>query len=280
MLKRSINLLKAAALACIVASPVWAEPVSLSGKFVQGGLVVGKTDPANTVSFNGKALPVSAEGFFVLGFDRDGKSGDVLKVQGEQGVYEQHLEIAKRDYDIQRVEGISQKIMSPNAEDLARINRDNALVGKARAQTLEREDFHADFHWPLLGPITGVFGSQRVYNGQPSRPHYGVDVAAPVGTLVKAPAPGVVTLAHNDMFYSGGTLIIDHGHGLSSSFLHLSKILVKVGDEIKPGQVIAEVGATGRANGPHLDWRMNWNERRVDPQLLVPAMPVQHSEKQ
>jgi murein DD-endopeptidase MepM/ murein hydrolase activator NlpD len=120
-----------------------------------------------------------------------------------------------------------------------------------------------------------VFGSQRVYNGEPRRPHYGVDVAGPVGTLVKAPAAGVVTLAHNNMFFSGGTLILDHGHGISSSFLHLSEILVKENDEVAQGQVIAKIGATGRVTGAHLDWRMNWFERRIDPQLLVPAMPAQ-----
>ena len=130
----------------------------------------------------------------------------------------------------------------------------------------------APFIWPTIGPISGVYGSQRILNGKPKWPHYGVDIAVPTGTEVRAPAGGVVTLAHPDMFYSGGTLIVDHGHGLSSAFLHLSKLRVKTGDKVKQGDVIAEVGATGRATGAHLDWRMNLFNRRIDPQLLVSPM--------
>lgn len=147
------------------------------------------------------------------------------------------------------------------------------MVGKARRRSEDRQDFLNTYRWPLIGPITGVFGSQRVYNGTPGRPHYGVDVARPVGATVIAPNSGVVTLVHNDMFYSGGTLIIDHGQGISSTFIHLSKILVAPGQEVETGQPIAEVGATGRATGPHLDWRMNWHGQRLDPALLVGPMP-------
>ena len=135
------------------------------------------------------------------------------------------------------------------------------------------------FVWPIEGRITGVYGSQRVYNGVAGRPHYGVDVAAPVGAEVNAPAAGRIVLAHNNMFYSGGTLIIDHGHGLTSSFLHLSKILVEEGQEVQGGELVAEVGATGRVKGPHLDWRMNWRGARVDPELLVPEMPLKGAEQ-
>jgi murein DD-endopeptidase MepM/ murein hydrolase activator NlpD len=136
-------------------------------------------------------------------------------------------------------------------------------------------DFAGAFHWPLEGPITGVYGSQRVYNDVPGRPHYGVDVAAATGTPITTPAPGLVTLAHPDMFYSGGTVIIDHGYGISSTMMHLSKVLVDVGQEVVPGDIIAEVGASGRATGPHLDWRMNWFKVRIDPQLLVQPMGQQ-----
>jgi murein DD-endopeptidase MepM/ murein hydrolase activator NlpD len=125
----------------------------------------------------------------------------------------------------------------------------------------------------LIGPITGVYGSQRVYNGVPKNPHYGVDYAAPTGTEVVAPAAGIVRLAHPDLFYSGGTMIIDHGHGLSSSFLHLSGLLVAEGARVTRGQPIALVGATGRATGPHLDWRMNWHQQRIDPQLVLETLP-------
>jgi len=136
-------------------------------------------------------------------------------------------------------------------------------------------DFLSQFQWPLIGPITGVYGSQRVYNGVPGRPHYGIDIAAPMGAPVSTPAPGIVTLVHQDMFYSGGTLIIDHGYGVSSTMIHLSKVIAKVGDQVVPGDIVAEVGAGGRATGPHLDWRMNWMQQRIDPQLLVPPMPAQ-----
>ena len=131
----------------------------------------------------------------------------------------------------------------------------------------------AGFVWPAEGPISGVYGSQRFYNGEPRRPHFGVDVAVPTGTIVRAPAAGVVTLAEPDLYFSGGTVILDHGYRLSSSFLHMSEVAVQVGDELQPGDIIGAVGSTGRATGPHLDWRMNWREQRIDPQLLAPPMP-------
>ena len=151
------------------------------------------------------------------------------------------------------------------------------MVRDARSLDRERTDFIGGFIQPLEGVITGVYGSQRVYNGIPKRPHYGLDIAAPEGTAVRAPAFGVVTLVHPDMYYSGGTLIVDHGHGLSSTFIHLSKILVQEGQRVTPGELIAEVGATGRATGPHLDWRMNWFDVRVDPQQVLQALPAKQS---
>ena len=151
------------------------------------------------------------------------------------------------------------------------------MVKTARARRLERPDLLATvlagFMWPVEGPISGVYGSQRYYNGEPRRPHFGVDVAAPAGTTVRAPAAGIVTLAQPDLFYSGGTVILDHGYKLSSTFLHMSEVLVQAGDELKAGDIIGAVGATGRATGPHLDWRMNWRDTRIDPQLLAPPMP-------
>ena len=148
------------------------------------------------------------------------------------------------------------------------------MAADARKVDLPLPGFAEVFQWPLIGPISGVYGSQRFYNGVAGSPHFGVDIARPTGSQVSAPASGVVTLVHPDMFYSGGTLIIDHGHGISSTFIHLSEILVKEGDAIHQGQVIAKVGQTGRATGPHLDWRMNWFEERLDPQLLMGPMPA------
>ena len=250
-----------------------AEPVQLQGEEKQGGLMVGRVSVDASVRFNGRALKLGPGGEFVFGFDRDSAPGDRLEVRWADGrKYEKTFAPAKRTYDIQRVEGVPGKTVNPDPADMKRIEQDSIAIGKARAVHSDRTDFAAGFRWPLLGRISGVFGSQRIYNGEPRQPHYGVDVAAPTGTLVRSPAAGKVTLAHKDMFFSGGTLMIDHGHGLSSTFLHLSAILVDVGQEVKPGDVIARVGATGRASGPHLDWRMNWFDRRVDPQLLVPPM--------
>ena len=177
--------------------------------------------------------------------------------------------IAPREYRMQYIEGVPQKTVTPSEEQQKRAREESERVWSARQKRFARTDFTTDFIWPLTGRITGVYGSQRIYNGEPRAPHYGVDIARPTGTRVWAPASGQVTLAEPDLFYSGGTLIIDHGHGLSSTFIHLSKLLVKVGDEIKQGDEIAEVGATGRATGPHLDWRMNWLDQRVDPTTLV-----------
>jgi len=251
-------------------------PYQLEGQVLQGSLVFGKTVPGSRVYQDGQALRISAAGDFLLGFTRDAPPTSQLRIELPAGeVVEQTLEVGARAYDIQRIDGLPQGKVTPRSkEDLARIRRDGAAVKKARARDDDRQDFLHGFQWPVMGPITGVYGSQRILNGEPRRPHFGVDVAAPVGTPVRAPAPGIVTLADADQFFSGGTLIIDHGHKLSSSFLHLSKLHVKVGDRVEQGELIAEVGATGRVTGAHLDWRMNLRERRIDPELLVPPMPV------
>lgn len=249
--------------------------LELQGNLQQGGMVVGQVEPGSQVYLDQQPVKVSAEGVFVIGFDRDAKPRAELLVEQPSGDRQvRALDIAARQYAIQHIEGIAQKIMAPSQTNLQRIREEAALVREARSQLLASMDFAGPFQWPLIGPITGVFGSQRVYNGVPKRPHYGVDVAAPIGTKVTTPAPGTVTLAHQDMFYSGGTLIIDHGFGVSSTLMHLSKVLVEVGDKVVPGDIVAEVGAGGRATGPHLDWRMNWLKARIDPQLLVAPMPT------
>ena len=253
----------------------WAlEAVELTGRLEQGAVVYGKVPKGVELTLDGQPVSVAANGQFALGFDRDAPKAMTLSVRDASGdVFEQSLSIKGREYKIQRIEGIKKSIMSPSEQSLTRIRAESKQVRQARAKLVERLDFAGPFQWPLVGPITGVYGSQRVYNGVPKRPHYGVDVAAPTGTPLTTPAPGVVTLAHPNMFYSGGTLIVDHGHGLSSTLMHLSKVLVKAGDEVVPGDIVAEVGATGRATGPHLDWRMNWFKARVDPELLVGPMP-------
>jgi len=260
----------------LVAAVAHANCVELAGSLVQGGLVWGVVAPGSRVTLDGEALDVLADGTVFAGFGRDAPATADLVVQGEESC-RRTLQVARRDYNIQRVEGVPQQTVTPSAEDLERIRREQALVDAARARRYNRPDLLqgalGGFQWPVTGPISGVYGSQRVYNGSPGRPHYGVDVAMPTGTPVRAPAAGVVTLAEPDLFFSGGTVFLDHGYRFSSAFLHMSKVLVVVGQEVAAGDVIGEIGSTGRATGAHLDWRMNWRDRRIDPQLLAPPMP-------
>ena len=246
----------------------------LTGPLKQGGLLVGKVKEGAAVQYQDQLLPMTPDGRFIIGLDRDASKKIVLTLINENNEYEYHdLNITARDYVIQRIEGVAKQYVSPDPVQVKRSRKEAAMVRLARKQQRSQQDFLKGFIWPANGPITGVFGSQRVYNGEPRRPHYGLDVAGPVGSPVIAPAAGLVTLAEPDLFFSGGTLIIDHGHGLSSTFLHLSKLLVTTGDNVAQGEDIAEIGATGRVTGPHLDWRMNWTDGkisvRIDPELLV-----------
>jgi murein DD-endopeptidase MepM/ murein hydrolase activator NlpD len=255
--------------------PADEEPFNLRGEWRQGSAIFGHTAPGAKVWFDGRALRVTPQGDFVFGLDRDEKLEAELRVQlgNEASAHSFRYAVARREYDIQNITGLPPAMVNPPAAVLERIRAEQSQVAQARRRDTDRGDFAMPFAWPCTGRISGVFGSQRILNGDAKQPHYGVDVAVPVGTPVHAPASGVVSLAHPDMYYTGGTLMIDHGHGLSSAFLHLSKLLVKVGDEVKQGDVIALSGMTGRATGPHLDWRVNWIDARVDAQLLVPAMP-------
>ncbi len=255
--------------------------LEIEGQWRQGHILKGKVANDSQVEFEGRKVRVAEDGRFLLGLDRDAPKTVSLKIISAEGLEQiTSYDVEQREYKIQRISGIKKKHMAPNKEQLERIWKENAAIKKARKKDLLRRDFEQPFEWPLLGPISGVYGSQRVYNGEPRRPHYGVDVARPTGTVVVAPVSGVVTFAHDDMYFSGGTLVVDHGHGLSSSFIHLSKILVEVGQEVAQGDPIAEVGASGRVTGPHLDWRMNWFDKRVDPTALVPPMPKWQPEKQ
>lgn len=274
---RAPTVLVAIILVCLAAAvKLQASPMTLQGSLQQGSLLLGTVEMGSTAFYRDQVLPVTASGQFLLGLGRDAPSSIELRIVDAEGLQTvQKFAVAKREYRIQRVNGVPAKTVNPPAADLARIRNDSALVKSARREITAREDFLDGFQIPLDGPITGVYGSQRVYNGVPKNPHYGVDYAAPTGTQVLSPAAGIVRLAHLDMFYSGGTLIVDHGHGLSSSFLHLSDILVAEGSRVSRGQPIAKVGATGRATGPHLDWRMNWHSERIDPQLVLETLPAQ-----
>lgn len=269
----------AAALLCFLATRAEAVELTLQGNVAQGGLVFAQTVPGAAASLDGKPLRLTADGRFIFGFTRDAAPEATLTVTAPDGAVETRaLQVAQRDYEIQRIDGIQKDYVSPPPEVLARIRADAEAAAKARELDRPETDFDTGFIWPAEGPISGVYGSQRILNGEPRQPHYGVDIAGPVGTPVKAPADAVVTLAHPDMYFSGATLIMDHGHGLSSSFLHLDKILVKAGQRVKQGEVVALMGKSGRVTGAHLDWRMNWFEQRIDPTLLVPPMPAQTSE--
>jgi murein DD-endopeptidase MepM/ murein hydrolase activator NlpD len=247
--------------------------LELKGEWQQGAVIIGRVEQGMQVEYQGKRLRLSPLGEFVIGLGRDAGAKAILATIDQDGIRKRHVFTVKpRKYNIQRVTGVPQKTVEPDPAQVERARREAQMAAAARKQDLPIVFFAQHFQWPLQGRISGVYGSQRVYNGVPGSPHYGVDIARPVGTLVQAPAGGKVTLVHPDMFFSGGTLIIDHGHGLSSTFIHLSEILVKKGDAITQGQPIAKVGQTGRATGPHLDWRMNWFEERVDPQLLVGPM--------
>ena len=260
----------------IAEAPSGKDCISLDGRLLPGGLVYARVEPGTAVSLDGQSLDVMEDGLVLFGLGRDARASFELSLTGATQC-SRRVNIAPREYNIQRVEGVPQRTVTPDPADLERIARERELVRKAKARNIERPDLLmaavAGFEWPAIGPISGVYGSQRVYNGKPGNPHYGVDVAVPTGSIVRAPAPGIVTLAEPDLFYSGGTIILDHGYRLSSSFLHLSKVRVEQGQEVAAGEIIGEVGATGRATGPHLDWRMSWRSQRVDPQLLVPPMP-------
>lgn len=236
----------------------------------QGALVIGKVPAGSRVQYAGRQLRVSGYGSVVFGIGRDEKGPLRVQVQRPDGGSETAvITVTPRDWPTERVNGVPPKTVNPPPAIAERIKREQAEVTAARARDDDRTDFTQTFIWPVQGRISGRFGNARVYNGQPGAGHSGMDIAVPTGTPVKAPAAGVVTFAGPDLYLTGGTLLIDHGYGVSSNFLHLSRIDVKVGDRVEQGQVIAAVGATGRATGPHLHWGMNWFDTRIDPLLVL-----------
>ena len=244
--------------------------VALSGNFTQGGHLIGKALPGFAFTFNARRLRIDDAGQFVFGFHRDASTPQTLTLitpKGKKVAWA--ITIAQRTYDIQAIDGLPPAKVTPPKSVLARIKNDNQLVKQARLFNSPLPYFKQEFIWPSKGVITGVYGSQRILNGLPKRPHYGIDIAAPTGTAVRAPAGGIIRLA-TDLYYSGGTLILDHGHGLSSAFLHLDQLKVAVGTRVEQGEILATIGATGRVTGPHLDWRINWFDTRLDPAFLVP----------
>ncbi|WP_228550751.1 M23 family metallopeptidase [Endozoicomonas sp. OPT23] len=243
---------------------------TLQSRLIQGGFHIGKVQPHEDIIYKGQSVRVDETGRFIIGFGRDASLKQSYIVRSGLGQQRQvDLKLEKRDYKVQRIKGVARKYVTPPERVLKRIRNDNRQVKEARKYDTEYGFFFKGFLRPAEGPVSGVYGSQRYFNGKPRRPHFGLDIAGPVGAGILAPAAGVVRLAESDMYYSGGTLIIDHGAGISSSFLHLSKLNVKAGQKVKRGEVVAEMGATGRVTGPHLDWRINWFDVRMDPALML-----------
>ena len=246
------------------------------GTVTQGALVVGHAEPRSKITIAGRAVRVSDDGTFAFGVSRDEVGPLTLRITWFDGAQESiNVQVTPRDWPIERINGVPPATVNPPPAIAARIEREQAQVVAARARDDERVDFAKSFIWPVQGRISGRFGNQRIYNGTPKSAHSGMDIAAPSGTLVEAPASGVVTFAAPDLYLTGGTLLLDHGHGVSSNFLHLSRLDVKVGDRVEQGQVIGAVGATGRATGPHLHWGMNWFDVRIDPLLVLERAAAQ-----
>ena len=261
---------QAAAFAAVAAG----EGYSLRGEFEQGAVVFGRTDPAASVSLDGRKLLLTTKGEFVFGFDRDAGPQAELRVKlPGQAELVKHYTVRKRAWEIQRIEGLPPKLVNPPPETEQRIAAEAKIISAAHQRDSAIDDFTEPFMWPASGRVSGVFGSQRILNGTPKQPHYGVDMAVPTGTPVHAPAGGIIALAEPDLYFTGGTIIVDHGHGLSSVVVHLSKLLVQPGDRVRRGQVIALSGMTGRATGPHVHWGVYWFGAHVDAQRLVPSHP-------
>jgi len=244
--------------------------VTFDGKFIQGSFILGKTEPGSEVFIDKKKVKVTSDGFFVFGLGRDRKY-DVVITLNKDGIKQKIVKkILKRKYNIQRIDGLPEEQVTPPEEVYVRIKKENKLIGDAKAIDSNLTYFKNKFIVPIENTIiSGVYGSQRILNGEPKWPHYGLDFAADEGTKIKAMLDGTVTLAEPDLFYTGGTLIFDHGHGISTLYMHMEKILVKKGQKVKQGDIIGTVGSTGRATGAHLDVRLNWYQTRLDPATVL-----------
>tara|TARA_B100001057_G_scaffold264764_1_gene264986 strand:+ start:3105 stop:3908 length:804 start_codon:yes stop_codon:yes gene_type:complete len=249
--------------------PSYSKAIEFKGKFLQGHYIVGITDPSAKIIVDKKEVKVSKDGYFVFGLDRDRKFDvTITKIVNEKRE-KITKQVLKRKYNIQRIDGLDESKVTPPESVYKRIKEENNKIGKARAINSDLPFFKNQFIMPVKGIVSGVYGSQRILNGKPKWPHYGIDIAAKKGTKIKSSASGIVTMAEIDLYYTGGTIIMDHGHGISTIYSHLEKIMVTVGDEILQGDIIGTVGSTGRSTGPHLDFRVNWFQTRLDPMSIL-----------
>lgn len=260
------------------APPASTVPRELSlecaGATTQGGVVLCRTLPGAAIFVDGAASgEADGQGWAVIGFPRDHGPEGRVEARAEGRTVERVLAIAPREFDVQRVNGLPPQTVNPtDPEVIARIQRDSAMKREAFASLAPLEGFLDGFAWPVQGTISGRWGNQRILNGEPRDPHFGVDIAAPAGTPIRAPASGVVVLANPEMHFEGGLVLIDHGQGLITMYLHMSRIDVAEGDTVAQGQTLGAVGATGRATGPHLCWRMRWRGRQLDPSIAVDSL--------
>lgn len=248
--------------------------VSFSAMLEQGSLVVGKAEAGARVSVDGKDVLVSPEGRFVFGFAYNQTDPAAVALRYADGTRETRMVTpVVRQYEIQSITGLPEKYVSPPPEVEARIKREGHLISEARTRNTDAPWFADGLTWPVPGIISSVFGSQRILNGEPKAPHMGVDIAALTGTPIHAPAGGIVALAEPDFYLDGGITVLDHGHGVSTCYVHQSKLLVKAGDQVKRGDIVGLVGMTGRATGPHLHWGLNLFQLKLDPSrsTLTPA---------
>ena len=246
-----------------------ASAIEFTGKFIQGHFILGKTETDSKIIIDKKEIKVSKDGYFVFGIDRDRKF-DILITKISNGKKEKIVKkIFKRKYKIQKIDGLPENKVTPPESVYKRIKKENNAIGEARAINSDLNYFKNKFIMPVDGIITGVYGSQRILNGKPKWPHYGIDIAAKQGAHIKSSGNGIVTMAEDDLYYTGGTVIMDHGHGISTIYSHLENVLVSVGDKINQGDIIGTVGSTGRSTGPHLDFRINWFQTRLDPMSVL-----------
>ena len=243
--------------------------IEFQGKFIQGHFILGKTNPEAKILVGKKKVKVSKDGFFVFGIDRDRKFDLVFTKIENNKKTKITKKVLKRKYNIQRIDGLAESKVTPPESVYKRIKKENNAIGEARAINSDLLFFKEKFIMPVEGIISGVYGSQRILNGKPRWPHYGIDIAAKLGAMIKSSGTGVVTMAEDDLYYTGGTIIMDHGHGISTIYSHLENVLVSVGDQINKGDVIGTVGSTGRSTGPHLDFRVNWFQTRLDPMSVL-----------